>query len=340
MKIGVILFGLLGDVLMRSAALRELRQMFPRATIHCYVDPVGAEVLSLSKDIGRVVKVVDRSRRSYVFYLWQRIMLHWSIRAESFDILIDLYNGPSSHWLLMTSKARKLLMLRDSRVIAIPPSRAPTMRSYENKRHLSNHYFSLLGHLDAPGYCIPDVRPWVDADNPIKNFCDFDHRHYLVSVATGDPKKNLPFWLVRRIADYLYRERGLLPVLVCNPGQEHLQSDLEKYLTDVGVPCVRLGFIGLIDLFVLMRSVRLSILPDTGLFHLALAAGGPVLGIFTHTPPQLVDPKLPQVSILFEENSAGLAYSDELPFGTKEIPVTLAIERLRVLLSITEQPRD
>ena len=63
MKIGVILFGLLGDVLMRTAALRELRQLFPDALIYCYVDPIGAEVLGLSHDDRRVVEIVDRSKR-------------------------------------------------------------------------------------------------------------------------------------------------------------------------------------------------------------------------------------------------------------------------------------
>lgn len=322
---------------MRTSALRELRQLFPGALIYCYVDPIGAEVLSLSEDRFRVVKVVNRSKQSRLLYLWRRALLHWSIRLESFDLLVDLYNGSSSHRLLLTSKAKKVLMVRDAQVIAKPPSTAPKIRVHKNERHLSNLYFSMLGHLDKPVSFTPDIRPWVDLESVTRRCGKFDKRHYFVSLATGDPRKNLPFGLMRQLACWLYQERGLQPVIACNPGQERLQSEFEQHLSEAGIPCVRLGLAGLVDLLWLIRSVRLSILPDTGLFHLAVASGGSVLGIFTHTHPLHVDPFLDRVRIVFRKGSEAGVDLHGLPFGSKQIVLQEVIDSLLMLLDRTEE---
>lgn len=321
---------------MRTSALRELRQSFPGAIIFCYVDPIGAEVLSLSEDRCRVVKVVNRSKQSRLLYLWRKALLHWSIRLEAFDLLVDLYNGTSSHRLLLTSKAKKVLMVRDAQIIAIPPSTAPIIREYKNERHLSNLYFSMLGHLDKPVSCPPDIRPWVDLGSVTRGCSEFDNRHYFVSLATGDPRKNLPFGLMRQLACWLYQERGLQPVIACNPGQERLQSEFEQHLSEAGIPYVRLGLVGLVDVLWLIRSVRFSILPDTGLFHLAVAAERPVLGIFTHTHPLHVDPFFDWVRIVFRKGPEAGIDLHGLPFGSKQIALQEVIDSLLMLLDKTE----
>ena len=321
---------------MRSAALRELRNLFPGAVMHCYVDAVGAEALSLSHDPYRVVKVVNRSKRNRPLYLWRKALLHWNTRIESFDLFVDFYNGPSSRRLLLNSNSRRVLFIRDSKVISIPPSRAVTTRTHSNTHHLSNLYFRMLGHLYGTTPCSPDVRPWVGPKTVRDHHTKFDHRHYFVSLATGDPRKNPPLELMRQLAGWLHSERGLIPIIACNPGQENLQKDFEQYLLVAGIPFLSLEPLGLTNLLSIMESVRLSILPDTGLFHLAVAAGRPLFGIFTHTHPQLVDPHLPHVKFAFIPNDLGLMDQNGLRYGTKEIPLTLAIQNLKALLSNTE----
>ena len=332
LKIGVVLFGLLGDVLMRTSALRELRSSFPDAQIYCYVDPIGAEVLSLSSDQHRVVIVVNRSKESRLLYVWRRLLLHWTIWREGFDILVDFYNGPSSHRLLLTSGAKMQLMVRNAEIICVPPARPVSVRVHRNRHHLSNLYFALLDHISTPVSSDTDVVPWVNHSPLGGAACGFDDRHYFVSLATGDPRKNLPSALLAEIANWLYQECGATPLIACNPGQEHLQDDFAQALDAHNIPSTRLGRMDLSELLNLMRAVRLSILPDTGLFHLAVASGTPVLGIFTHTHPLHVDPFLDRVHIVFKEDRAAGLDQHGLPHGSQKITGQEALGALRVLM--------
>lgn len=61
-RICFINVGLLGDVLMRTPVIRELRKLYPNAEITCIVDPIGREILSLNSDIDNL-KIINRSKK-------------------------------------------------------------------------------------------------------------------------------------------------------------------------------------------------------------------------------------------------------------------------------------
>tara|TARA_B110000046_G_C12805566_1_gene319048 strand:+ start:396 stop:620 length:225 start_codon:yes stop_codon:yes gene_type:complete len=54
-KIGVIMWGLFGDVLLRTPVIRALKEIYPNSEIIAIVDPIGQEVLKYNNDINRII---------------------------------------------------------------------------------------------------------------------------------------------------------------------------------------------------------------------------------------------------------------------------------------------
>lgn len=144
--------------------------------------------------------------------------------------------------------------------------------------------------------------PWIALSVAEVSLEPINSDKYFASMATGDPRKNLPISLMNEMADFIYSRFGWTPIIASNPGSEYLQDHLCDSLSKSCIPHQRLQMCRLGSILRIMTTTRLSLLPDTGLFHLALASGRPVFGIFTYTNPNLVDPHLPWVRFVFKES--------------------------------------
>ena len=59
----VLMMGLLGDVLMRTPLIKELKNLYPNEKIIVIVDPIGKEVLQNNPDIYEII-VLNRSKKN------------------------------------------------------------------------------------------------------------------------------------------------------------------------------------------------------------------------------------------------------------------------------------
>ncbi|MBA1432131.1 MAG: hypothetical protein FAF04_00710 [Epsilonproteobacteria bacterium] len=59
-KIGVLMFGLLGDVILRTPVLHALKEIYPNAKIVAFVDSIGKAVLENNSDVDEII-VFDRA---------------------------------------------------------------------------------------------------------------------------------------------------------------------------------------------------------------------------------------------------------------------------------------
>jgi len=320
------MFGLMGDVLMRSALLRELRQLEPNSSMVCYVDKAGEEVLLLSHDPLRAVRTVDRFTGG-LSGLFEKLLLIWKFRRERFDLVLDLYNSPSSRRMLSFSGCGRRIWIKGGIVRTNFLSPEPVMMK-EKSSHLNNLYFQMLSIL-WPAHTPKGFLPWVDAPSGSSGGPPTLRGNYLISLAAGDPRKYIPIPCASLIAEYLYREHQLVPVVARNPTLEILQEQFCESLKESGVPFDRLSLMSLSGILGTLEQLRFSILPDTGLFHLALGLRKPVLGVFTYTNPALVDPRVPWVEFIFKEASPKALDQHACPVGTADLTpseVTLALQ--------------
>lgn len=95
-KICIIMLGLLGDVIMRTPIVREIKKIYPHSNITVIADPIGKEVLKNDPDIDEIL-VMNRKKKNYLKYLYSKIDIQMKIIIKSFDLMISLYGGNSGN---------------------------------------------------------------------------------------------------------------------------------------------------------------------------------------------------------------------------------------------------
>jgi ADP-heptose:LPS heptosyltransferase len=70
-----------------------------------------------------------------------------------------------------------------------------------------------------------------------------------------------------------------------------------------------------------MSKARFCLLPDTGLYHLAVGVGSPIFALFTHTNPELVRPEIGIYELAFRVDESKGLDPFGLPYGTNDLNV-------------------
>ena len=95
-----------------------------------------------------------------------------------------------------------------------------------------------------------------------------------------------------KLIRFIYEEYNYIPAIILNPGQEFLQTDIiNKYLDKNNIKYIKLKYLNIHEIISLMKKSKFIIVPDTGLYHIAVCLNLPIFSIFTYTNPKLVEPE-------------------------------------------------
>jgi ADP-heptose:LPS heptosyltransferase len=319
------MLGLLGDVLMRTPLLRELKKIFPDAEILCVADPIGAQVLELCPAVDQIV-ITDRSKKSRLKYVIEKIKLQLKMSLRRHDLMIDLYGGKSSRRLVSLSRAERKLVIRSGMVESKGLAKQKVL-TYLNPYHMSNVQLQVLAYFPSIQNASLSTRPYIKVsptmlDSVDRQYLDslaLGRQHFVMSMGAGDPQKVIALDKIAALCRFIVDSYRLIPVVLCNPGQEFIQQDISDKLNILDVGHIRLRVISISAIACLMQKVNFVVVPDTGLFHLALGVGAPILSIFTHTNPELVRPDGGEYEICFQADSSKGFSVEGLPYGTGEL---------------------
>lgn len=149
---------------------------------------------------------------------------------------------------------------------------------------------------------------------------------YLLNFASGAAEKILSMEKSFQQVKFLYENHGYTPLIICNPGQEYLQKlFVDTYLIPLKIPYAALDILTLEEIGAMMKLNPFIITPDTGLYHIAVAIGIPIIGIFTYTDPRLVEPDCGFYNHCFQPTSE----TADMPirFGKKDLDTDYLLER-------------
>ncbi len=102
MKILLIRLRLIGDVVFTTPVIRALKRTFPSAHLTYLVEREAAAVVQGNPHLDRV-NAIARTRGLH--RLLDDVALARQLRAERFDVVIDLHGGPRSSWLTRATGA-------------------------------------------------------------------------------------------------------------------------------------------------------------------------------------------------------------------------------------------
>lgn len=328
----IFLLGRLGDTAMRTPIVRRIRTYYPNAKITAIVDPIGYELLQSNPDIDELI-VMQRDRKKILSYITSRLSVQLTLLARHFDLLVNLYGGDSSNNMMRLSFAKYQV----SYVHGKSWTNIKTLSHlngqkfhFEPAEHITNSLFRILVFFEPQPESL-DTTPLIFSkpltDEKMKFFLkNFDYeKKFFISLAASDIQKILAVKKSYHQIEMLYHNFGYIPAIACNPSQEFLQDELiDDYLIPNNIPHIKLPPLNIEEITALMKYMRFTIVPDTGLYHISVGLELPTFGIFTYTNPILVEPSHGIYKLCFQEN--GEYGKDGLKQGTKEIETQFLIE--------------
>lgn len=239
----------LGDAVISSGALAELRRRYPDARFTIACGPVAASYFEACPDVERVIVVSKRRFDLHWAALW------WACVGQWWSLVVDLRGSGVS--LFLPSFRKRILR----------GGRRPGARI----GHLSA-LFRDKPVLTPQAWARPDQERLAGAILPeTGRYCA------LAPTANWDGK----IWPADNFIA-LGREmsaRGLVPVLFYGPGDDE-RARAQPVLDGLEGAIDLGGQAGLGLVTALLRRCALFVGNDSGLMHLAAAAGTPTLGLF------------------------------------------------------------
>ncbi|SRR5579875_355028 len=244
----------IGDAVLSTGLLRYLIERYPGTRLTVAAGPLAAPLFSEVPGLARLIVVEKKPRGLH----WLR--LYAQVAAGRWDLAVDLRGSALTY--LLRARERRVMAKGDpqehrvrqlARLFDLEPPPAPTL-------WLGARHREAAAHLVSPGAKLLAIGP-----------------------AANWPRKE---WRAARFAELALRltaPQGPLPgARVAVMAAAHERRQAEPVIA--ALPADRVvDLVGKVDLLTagaILRDAALFVGNDTGLMHLAAAAGAPTLGLF------------------------------------------------------------
>lgn len=284
-KILIIKIGALGDAILAVPSLRAIRERFPKAKIKLLTGVDKREIFMNSPFIDEII-VCDFEGRDRG--LGGLLRVAGRLRAEDFDMVIDLQNNKKSHLLSFLSCSPKRYGYNNGKLSFLLNRKVKDTRTPVDPITHQSKTLGLLGiyNIDKRLELWPSKEDERWANNFLKSHW-VKKNMKLVAVNIGSsPKWITKLWLPEYFAEVcnrLAREFGIRVVLV---GREKDNQRTEKFLKCANCkPINALGKTSIPRLASLAKRCNLLLGSDSAPIHVAACVGTPFVALFGPTDP-------------------------------------------------------
>ena len=284
-RVCIVMMSAVGDAVHVLPVINALKRRSPGTHVTWVLQPGPASLVRGHRSVDEII-VFDRSRGWRAFTDVRR-----ELAARRFDLVLalqvyfkagivtsftrasvklgfDLARARDANWLFTTHR--------------IPP---------HEPQHVQDQYFEFLTEIGVPYEPIEwDLGPSPEERPAQQEFASrFDRPIASIVVATSKPEKD---WLPERwaeVADALWHDFGLHPVLVGGRSPRELAAERAILERTEHAPYSALGS-GLRKLVGIFDASSLVLSPDTGPLHMAVALDRPVVSLMGYTNPKRTGP--------------------------------------------------
>ncbi len=282
-RVAVVQTAFLGDIVLTTPLLRELKRLNPNSETTVVTTPLGRAVLAGHPHVDAIL-VHDKKGPDHGPAGVARAA--WNLRNDRFDVAIAAQRSSRTGLLVRASGAPQRIGFDNAAGRWAYTDRV----SWNPSEHAVRRYLALAAPLGSdPATADPTPLLAVDgvASSKINRLLlqsGISSNDAILAVSPGSiwgTKRWTPvgFAEVVRAAPGL----GLRPVLVGSPDEEELCQQIAK-LSGARAP-VLAGATGLPELIALLARARVLVVNDSGPGHVASAVGTPVVAIFGPTVP-------------------------------------------------------
>jgi heptosyltransferase I len=284
-RVCIVMMSAVGDAVHVLPVVNALKRHAPSAHVTWVLQPGPATLVRGHPAIDDIV-LFDRSRGTRAFFDVRR-----ALAGRRFDLVIDLQVYFKAG--IVTSFTSAPVKLGFDRARARDANWLFTTQRIppHAQQHVQDQYFEFLTALGVPvGDVVWNLGPW-DGERAVQRafFAPIDRPVASIVVATSKPQKD---WLPERwaeVADALYHDFGLQPVLVGGRSPRELSAE-EVIRARARAPLVSALGSGLRNLVGILDGSALVLTPDTGPLHMAVALDRPVVSLMGYTNPKRTGP--------------------------------------------------
>jgi heptosyltransferase I len=285
-SIRIVLLTGLGDVVHGLPIVNALRRRRPDLHVTWVVEPMPAGLLDPHPAIDRVVVFHRRAGLDGV------LELHRRLAAAPADLTINLNVYFKSIFATLFNRSPVRLGFDRGRTrdgVSLACNAHLPERPRRHTQDMFLEFLEILGVATEPlEWRLEPTRQEQQQQAAFVDSLDGQPMAAIVT-ASANPKKD---WVADRwveLAERLYADAGLRPVLIGGPGPR--ESAIALSIIDrARAPVIDARGDGVRRLVWLILASRLVIAPDTGPVHIARALDVPVIGLYGHTNPWRVGP--------------------------------------------------
>lgn len=273
MKILIMKFRHIGDVLLTSPLLSNLKRIYPEAELHFAFNEESQAMLTLNPNITKL-HPYKRKKRGFFAKIAYELSYAWALRKEKFDIIIQTTEGDRGIYLGVFAKAKTLLSF---------PTRHFYLNYFITKQILNDNEKlhtterNLLA-LNALGYEAQDIKVEVFSDKKVPMALPEKFIH--IHPVSRWMFKSINDKTMGQIIDFIENDLKIKVVLTADDSEVEKQKiqDILKFCSSQ--PLNLAGKLSLKELITLSKASTMYIGVDTAVMHIAAANDIPVLAFF------------------------------------------------------------
>ena len=281
-KILVIKLRAIGDVILATPVVENLRQAFPQAQIDFLTEKMCAPIVAGHPALHEIL-ILDRKQAGA-----SRQLIH-QIRQRQYDLVFDLFGNPRSAVLTLLSGAPQRVGFR-FRVRQYAYNIKVEPRG--DRVHEVEFNLDALRALQIP---IVTRKLFVAVNETSQNFATqfwresgLENRLVVgLNASGGWYTKRWPLEFFAQLGDRVQRELNAVILLLWGPGEYEDVTAIAQAMQGAAIlaPATSLK-----QLAALLSRLNLLVSNDSGPLHLAAAMGTRVVGIYGPTRPDLQGP--------------------------------------------------
>ena len=285
MKILIIKNKRIGDVLVASIVANNLKKIYPDSHITFLCYDYAAPVLLHNPNIDRVWQINDQELKQGL----NLFKLAKELRAEKFDLIIDLYTKLQSQIISALSSSKKRIGF-DKRVIPFAYThKIPILKSRisDNGKAIDDR-LNVLRFLNSNVPLDPHPKLYISHNEQTtiesllkdKGFV-VDKPSVMIGVLGSDPTKSLPLAYVAELIDYISTHYDVQILLNYIPAQRPLVDKLLALVKDKSQVLPEIMGKNIREYILIMNNVNVLIANEGGAVHIAKALDKPTFTLYS-----------------------------------------------------------
>jgi heptosyltransferase-3 len=269
----------IGDTVLTTPSLFALRRFLPNTQIDIVLEDWVAPVLEGSDLVDRVIPIARDSKTG-------RARLARELRASRYDVVYNLHGGTTATLLTRATGAKQRVGFGHYQYARLHNHAAPSSLEIWQRPslHSVEQQLALIGWTGVPVTDRPPTHLAVTDSSLLSvaeklraaGFEDPDKPFAVIHPAAAFDTKQWPAENFARVAGEL-NSRGLSPIVIVSPKERSMIEALRRQTSEA---VVGLSDLGLPEVTALASRAQLFVGNDSGIAHIAAAAGAPCVVIF------------------------------------------------------------